>query len=149
MILISHRGNLKGSDKKRENHPSCIDEVLHQGYDCEVDIRINDGIVHLGHDNPVYPVGIRWLIERKENLWIHCKDHESMELMQNHPELNYFWHDKDDMTLTSKGYVWVYPGKQPVKNSIAVLPEVNKDDVFGCAGICSDIIESYKSLDFL
>jgi hypothetical protein len=67
-----------------------------------------------------------------------------MELMQDHKKLNYFWHDKDDMTLTSHGYAWVYPGKQPVKNSIAVLPEINNEKTDGCIGVCSDIIESYK-----
>ena len=69
--------------------------------------------------------------------------------MQKHKELNYFWHENDTMTLTSHGYIWVYPGKQPVKNSISVMPELNNDFVSGCAGICSDIIENYKTLDFL
>jgi hypothetical protein len=43
--------------------------------------------------------------------------------------LNYFFHQEDDITLTSKGYIWAYPGKQPIKNSIAVMPELNKDDL--------------------
>ena len=26
--------------------------------------------------------------------------------------LNYFWHQTDDFTLTSHGYIWTYPGKK-------------------------------------
>ena len=59
-------------------------------------------------------------------------------------DLNWFWHEEDTLTLTSFGYVWVYPGKQPIKNSIAVMPELKNDDVSKCMGICSDIIEKYK-----
>ncbi|NBW58634.1 hypothetical protein EBR43_12835 [bacterium] len=149
MILISHRGNLNGKNGKTENNPHIIDDVLKKGYDCEIDIHTVEGIVHLGHDNPVYPVGLNWLKERKEHIWVHCKDVASMELMQHHKELNYFWHENDVMTLTSHGYIWVYPGKQPVKDSIAVMPETNNEFVSVCSGICSDVIETYKSLDFL
>ena len=58
--------------------------------------------------------------------------------------IHYFWHQKDDIALTSKGYIWAYPGKQPIKESIAVLPEIYKDDVSNCIGICSDNIIEYN-----
>jgi len=54
------------------------------------------------------------------------------------------WDQEDDITLTSKGYIWAYPGKQPIKNSIAVLPELNKDDLTKVIGICSDYIKDYE-----
>ena len=57
---------------------------------------------------------------------------------------NYFWHQEDTVTLTSRGHIWVYPGKQPIKNSIAVMPELFNDDTQYCLGICSDYIEKYK-----
>jgi hypothetical protein len=57
---------------------------------------------------------------------------------------NYFWHEEDTMTLTSHGYMWVYPGKQPIVGSIAVLPEIYNDDLHDCIGICSDYIKNYK-----
>jgi hypothetical protein len=40
--------------------------------------------------------------------------------------------------------VWAYPGKQPIKGSIAVMPEIHNDDLSKCVGICSDYIENYK-----
>jgi hypothetical protein len=29
-----------------------------------------------------------------------------------------FWHQKDDFTITSQGFIWTYPGKPVCKNSI-------------------------------
>jgi hypothetical protein len=60
-------------------------------------------------------------------------------------KLNYFWHESDKVTLTSKNIMWAYPGTQPLKGSIAVLPEWKEDDISQCAGICSDYIEKYKN----
>ena len=48
------------------------------------------------------------------------------------------------ITLTSKNYIWAYPGKQPIKNSIAVLPEIYQDNLSECLGVCSDYIENYN-----
>jgi hypothetical protein len=59
-------------------------------------------------------------------------------------DLNYFWHQEDVLSLTSKKYIWVYPGKQPIENSIAVMPEIENDDISLCLGICSDYILKYK-----
>ena len=58
---------------------------------------------------------------------------------------HYFWHQKDDITLTSKGYFWTFPGKKLTKNSICVLPEWNSLRKFNCAGVCSDFISKYKA----
>ena len=58
--------------------------------------------------------------------------------------LNYFWHQGDTVTLTSKNYIWAHPGKQIIKGSIAVLPEIHNDNISKCIGICSDYIERYK-----
>jgi hypothetical protein len=60
-------------------------------------------------------------------------------------KFNFFWHENDLATLTSKGYIWASPGKQPIKNSIAVMPEWYKDDLSQCIGICSDLIVKYSN----
>jgi hypothetical protein len=59
--------------------------------------------------------------------------------------LHYFWHEEDTLTLTSKQYMWVYPGKQPIIGSIAVMPEIHNDKIKKCVGVCSDYIINYKS----
>ena len=55
-----------------------------------------------------------------------------VEIDRNGVYLNYFWHQEDKVTLTSKGYLWAYPGVI-CDNAITVLPEQNmkmsKEDV--------------------
>ena len=145
MILISHRGNINGRIEEAENRPDYIEDTIRLGYEVEIDIWVIEGTFHLGHDEPQYPVSLNWLYERKDKLWIHCKNIEAIEWFSSlYGTYNYFWHDTDTVTLTSKNYIWAYPGKQPIKNSIAVLPELFKDDTPQCIGICSDYIQNYK-----
>lgn len=147
--LISHRGNINGKHEKFENFPTYIDTAIEQGFDVEVDLRYYEGGFWLGHDKPDYEITLDWLTNRKDSLWIHCKDLITIDMLRelqihNKVDLHYFFHDTDDCTITSKGDLWVYPGKQPVKNSIAVMPEWHDDDVSLCKGICSDNIIKWK-----
>ena len=143
MILISHRGNLNGPNEVRENSPYYIMEAIAEGYDVEVDLWWIDGKVYLGHDEPQYEVSDEWLGERVNNLWVHCKNVESLNWIRS-TSLHYFWHEQDTLTLTSKNYMWVYPGKQPISGSIAVMPEIHNDDISKCLGVCSDFIKRYN-----
>jgi hypothetical protein len=143
MILISHRGNLNGKVESMENNPSSVDYAIVNGFDVEVDFWVKNDILYLGHDFPQYKITIGWLVSRGSKLWIHCKNIEAMEYIHS-TDLNYFWHDTDAMTLTSKGFIWGYPGKQPINNSIAVMPELCGDDISNCLGVCSDYIQNYK-----
>ena len=148
MILISHRGNINGKNEELENYPDYIYAALNLGYVVEIDIRYHQDQLWLGHDGPYHLIDIEWLLKRSDKLWIHCKNELAVEYFTENDylakDLNWFWHEEDTLTLTSFGYVWVYPGKQPIKNSIAVMPELKNDDVSKCMGICSDIIEKYK-----
>lgn len=150
MKLISHRGNLEGPDLDKENNPKSIDRCIEEGFDVEIDIRYNisNKKFYLGHDNPQYEVNWDWLFERIDNLWIHCKNIESLyQFVINQNQYNYFWHQNDDFTLTSKNYIWTYPGKNYTPISVIVMPEWNTDiDSLGslknlkCHGICSDYV---------
>ena len=121
MIFISHRGNIDKINVKEENKPTYIFNALDQNYDVEVDI---------------------WFINTKR-IWFHAKNIEAFyELLKR--DIVCFWHQNDDVTLTSNGYIWTYPGKQLTSNSICVLPEQNNIKKFNCAGICSDFIIKYS-----
>lgn len=148
MILISHRGNITGKQPELENDPNYIREALDRNYDVEIDVWHINGIFLLGHDIPQYELPNDLLLNFSKKLWIHCKNIEAIiKFKQEHPlsrKLNYFWHEKDTITLTSKNYIWAYPGKQPIMNSIAVMPEINNDNLSICSGICSDYIKNYK-----
>jgi hypothetical protein len=96
----------------------------------------------LGHDEPQYEINYDWLNNRLNKLWIHCKNVESLSWIKN-TDLHYFWHESDTVALTSKNYIWAFPGKQPISDSISVMPEINNDDITKCVGICSDYVSKY------
>tara|TARA_Y100000592_G_scaffold100941_1_gene183920 strand:- start:2286 stop:2714 length:429 start_codon:yes stop_codon:yes gene_type:complete len=141
MILISHRGNINGKQPGLENMPEYIDSAIELGYHVEVDVWYKNNEFWLGHDNPKYKINIKYLINNK--FWCHAKNLEAINEMKKY-NIHYFWHQTDDITLTSKNYIWAYPGKQPIKNSIAVLPEIYQDNLSECLGVCSDYIENYN-----
>ena len=142
--LISHRGNIDGPKPKLENSIEYIKKAIDLGYDVEIDIWYHNKDLWLGHDEPQYRFSEYSLYQMYEKLWIHCKNIEAMEWFSRKSLLNYFWHQGDTVTLTSKNYIWAHPGKQIIKGSIAVLPEIHNDNISKCIGICSDYIERYK-----
>ena len=150
MKYISHRGNINGKIELYENEPTYIDKAIKEGFDAEIDVwciktEQFDYTLFLGHDAPQYKIEFKWFIDRISSLWIHCKNIEAVLFFQEcQHKFNYFWHQNDDITLTSLNYIWAYPGKQPIKNSIAVMPEIKEDNVSLCFGICSDYIIKYK-----
>lgn len=143
MILISHRGNLTGRVKERENSPDYIQEALDAGFDVEIDVWKSESKWYLGHDKPQYEVSYEFL--RNPRLWCHAKNLEALYDMSFCDEkIHFFWHQKDDFTLTSKGFIWTYPGQQLTDHSICVLPERAEHSFFSAYGVCSDYIMSYK-----
>ncbi len=139
MILISHRGNLNGKTD-RENQPKYIEEAIFHDFDVEVDVWYDSKQFWLGHDKPQYKVSERFL--EHPNLWCHAKNIDALYVMNTNYHIHCFWHQEDDVTLTSMGYLWTYPGKQLTSNSIAVLPDGKVPD--NIVGICSDFIGSFR-----
>jgi hypothetical protein len=78
MILISHRGNIAGRIPEAENRPAYIQDTLVLGYDVEIDVWYIDGLIYLGHDKPQYGIDFRWIQDRFNRLWIHCKNVEAV-----------------------------------------------------------------------
>ena len=148
MILISHRGNIDGKNEARENSPYYVMEALTMGFDVEIDVWYKENQWWLGHDMPQFTINLDWIDDRSNKLWVHCKNIEAVEyFVENENEckhINWFWHENDTLTLTSFGYVWAYPGKQPIKNSIAVMPEIHQENIEVCLGVCSDYVKKYK-----
>ena len=155
MRFIAHRGNIDGrcsTSPSRENSTEYIDEAIDKGFDVEIDIRLTAGCVppgsfYLGHDYPEHEVSLDWLIERRDKLWLHAKNVAALRWFLNSSTgWNVFWHQEDDYTITSKGYIWVYPGKRPCHESIIVMPEKTSYQwklIRKCGGICSDNIGRY------
>ena len=154
MIIISHRGNIDGPSEE-ENHPDSIDKCISLGYDVEVDVRYDPltTVFWLGHDEPQYKVSWKWVANRHDRLWIHCKDIITLYefAKYEHAGYQYIWHQGDDFTLTSGNIIWTYPGKPYTPRSIMVMPEEIMDvdkisdlKVTDCYGICTDYPSKLK-----
>jgi len=140
MFFISHRGNTSGPNQKDENKIDYILHAVNQKFDVEIDLWYNKNKFYLGHDEPLYETSFEFL--NNDKFWIHTKNLECFYELSKH-NLNFFWHEKDKIVLTSKGYFWNYPGTKLSKKSICVLPETNEEKKPDCAGICSDFIKEY------
>ena len=120
MILISHRGNIKGANSSDENRPEYINNALNLGYNVETDVWFKNNSFYLGHDMPQFKIDKSFLINKK--IWCHAKNFNSLYEMSK-INCHYFWHEEDKYTITSKGYIWAYPGEEINENTICVLPE--------------------------
>ena len=153
MKLIAHRGNTDGPNPLEENKLEYIESAIDKGFDVEIDVRYDssESKFYLGHDYPQYTIDWDWFIKYSDKLWIHCKDIGSLyqfNLASNSfipPALNYFWHQDDQFTLTSKNYIWTYPGHKHTPDSIVVMPELIYKNItqaknLNCYAICSDFV---------
>ena len=137
MIKIAHRGNISGPSKY-ENDPSYIMEALKEGYDVEIDIWMVENKIFLGHDSPKHLVEFDFI--KNDKFWCHCKNIEALHLFSSNG-IRCFFHDTDDATLTSDGYIWTYPGEHLTENSICVMPEKSNWKIpKNIAGVCSDYV---------
>jgi len=136
MIIIAHRGNINGKEPNKENSPEYIQDAISLGYGVEVDIWELEGELWLGHDRPTYSIETDWLLKRSDDLWIHAKNLEVVEILAT-TNLNWFWHSKDKMTLTSKTIPWCYGGIY-MKNGITVELGIPKEIPEKILGICTD-----------
>jgi hypothetical protein len=149
MRFISHRGNLTGINRELENSPDYVVDAIRKGFDVEVDLRTHLGKMYLGHDEPQYEIDDKWLQMYSSSLWIHCKDFESLDHSMN---MGYhcFFHNIDAYTITSRSFVWAYPGSQIASRlCISVLPE-RAEGLIGLKahdyyGVCSDFVQELEA----
>jgi hypothetical protein len=149
MKLISHRGNIIGSNPNRENSPSYIDTAICAGYDVEVDINYSNGKFYLGHDTPDYEITEIWMAKRKNKIWFHCKNLEAATQLialqrKLSIEFKFFCHSSDSFILTSNNYVWVHNLSLDLNNK-CIIPLLSDTDVLKYNGnlvyaVCTDYI---------
>ena len=141
MKLIAHRGNMNGPNPEKENNPDYIVEALNNGFEVEIDVWYKHGDVWLGHDDPTYPVDVQFI--QLPMFWCHAKNLDALHYMID-ANINCFWHQEDERTLTSKGFIWTYPGKEITEKSVICLQNETDQIPKGCYGICSDWVGKYK-----
>ena len=150
MLIISHRGNLDGVNFNTENSPFQIEAAIKNGYDVEIDLWLIDSNFMLGHDAPNHQISLDWLISKEKFLWVHCKNFDAINyLSKNKINLNYFFHDSDHLTLTSRNFMWIYPEKKYSDNSVIVSKNDNDLKNFlrnPPLGVCTDNPNLLKKL---
>ena len=134
MLIISHRGNLKGPDSLLENNPDQIIKCI-QDFPVEIDVRYENDNWYLGHDYSKYKIPFSFFNDR---MWIHCKNINAVSKFKSmNSSLNWFWHQNDNLTLTSKGDIWCYPGIF-IQDGITVEIEFQENFPSDIRGICTD-----------
>ena len=141
MILIAHRANLNGPGEQ-ENSIVGIKTAIDSGFHVEIDVRFVNSKFFLGHDSAIEEIKPEWLVHEK--VWCHAKNTNTLENLLC-IGAHCFFHNQDDCTLTSKKFIWVYPGKYiPYKFGIAVMPEISPEwDIRKAYGICTDFVFRY------
>jgi len=142
MKIISHRGNLNGRLQNDENSILAINIALSHGFDVEVDVWFKNKKWFLGHNKTEHEISRSFLENKK--LWCHAKNLDALRLMIKNKKINCFWHQNDNFTLTSKGYIWTYPNKDVTDKSIIVLKNFKDKAPKNCFGICTDFPIYYK-----
>tara|TARA_B110000967_G_C18779192_1_gene507341 strand:- start:630 stop:1094 length:465 start_codon:yes stop_codon:yes gene_type:complete len=147
MIKISHRGNLNGPEKDLENSPRQIQKVLKKGFECEVDVWYLNGSLTLAHNLKTdinHKINDKFIIQK--GLWCHAKNLDALNYLNN-LNVNYFWHEDDRLTITSKNWIWCHPdikNSSKINNSIICLPEIKKKKLDYFSGFCSDFVENFS-----
>ena len=114
------------------------------GYDVEIDVRIIESNIFLGHDTPDHKVDLGFLKERERHLWCHAKNIEAFLFLLD-KEIHCFWQERDDYSLTSRGFLFTHSRiTKPTKKSI-IFSDIEPISVVGAAGVCSDYIARYKN----
>jgi len=143
MKFIAHRGNLLGPDIEHENTTNYIQHAINKGYDVEVDVWYIDGKLLLGHNAPMHDTNLSFL--QRPAIWAHAKNLPALEYLLNN-NVHCFWHENDERTLTSQHYIWTYPDKEIVENSVLVVltKHLNLIDN-NIYAVCGDYVEIWKS----
>ena len=147
MILIAHRGNYKGKEERMENTPAHILKAISLGFAVEVDVWMINQKLYLGHDGPQVIISgdpKKFLDPIAKHCWFHAKNLEALQFLSKNG-YHTFFHDQDQYTLTSKGYIWGYTGNEVGPYGIIVMPESTPGFkwMYRPAGICSDNVSQY------
>lgn len=146
MKLIAHRGNTEGAKPNLENQPEYIYHAISNGFDVEVDVWCDDGMMWLGHDSIQYHLThneFMYLLQTK-SIWWHAKDYKTLDYMLSHGRsIKVFAHEGDKYGLVNGGYIWTADLDISLKENnrtIWILPTLPPNFVLNdlVYGLCTD-----------
>jgi hypothetical protein len=150
MLLISHRGNIDKICLKRENSQSYIDEAIDKNYYVEIDLRIIDNKLMLGHDYGQYETDLQWLLIRKNKLFIHCKNIEALKFCIDNKLICFYHTIENHVSVINTNLLWTHNLDEIT--DISIIPLLSSQDLtfldlnknIKVAGVCSDFIGLIK-----
>lgn len=149
MKIISHRGNLTGPDPSTENTLRQFEIAISKGFEVEIDVwKIVEGTVWIGHDHGDSVMPKSFLEDNSSKIWVHAKSLQAVESLRFMHGINWFWHENDRMTITSKGYMWCYPGTY-IDGGVSVVTQKDFQTDHDILGICTDFPENFKRFQSL
>jgi len=105
MKVYAHRANQNGSNINLENTKIATWNCFNKGYNVELDIRLKDGKLYLGHDEPKDEI-VREFLEDSRIL-AHAKTWQTFEYLLRYKQIHSFFQSLDDVSITSQGYrIW-------------------------------------------
>lgn len=143
--FIAHRGNVEGPSSD-ENRIDYIEHALELGHHVEVDVQLWRGALWLGHDSPQQFAPDKLLTN--SNVICHAKTWEVVSVLDN-IGCHYFFHNSDDVTITSKRKIWCYPGIHVMSPNAVWLDLHNQplpDKIPGIYGICGDNVSIMEKI---
>jgi hypothetical protein len=143
--FIAHRGNTVGPQPDFENTQDYMLHALSENCGVEVDVILHQGKLYYGHDEPGEPADI-FLLSHPEVV-CHAKTLDTLAALLK-LQLHCFWHQADHATLTSRGFIWCYPGYHPVSEKSIWLDLHDKPlpaDFSEIYAICGDDMKVIKN----
>jgi hypothetical protein len=141
---ILHRGLLAGPNKELENKESELWDRMHKGWDIECDVWYDNETWRLGHDGPNDNIQNVNALLTHPRAWIHCKNLAALQKCLEIGGVNCFFHDVDTAVLTSKQFIWAYPGYiVEGKMGVCVMPErhgFSMTELSKTGSVCSDYL---------
>ena len=144
-VFIAHRGNMHGPEPDYENTSDYLRDAYSRGFGVECDLQIYNDVLYYGHDEPQETVDYEFLT--KPYVFCHAKTIETMQLLVT-SGFHCFWHESDQLTLTSRGFMWCHPGIYPDHKKAIWLDLMGyempalSENIFG---VCGD---DYKSVQW-
>jgi hypothetical protein len=142
--IIAHRGNVNGINVYFENTIEYIKSALDLGFDVEIDIHEYKEKLYTGHDEPQELLPLDILTH--PNCIFHAKNFQALTMLIQ-KNCHVFWHQNDDCTLTSRGYIWCFPDIV-IKSKQSIVLDFDGSRNFDRSlyyGICTDNCINYKN----
>ncbi len=147
---------LAGKDKKKVTTDAKTEEAPIDEADVTAQMEMSndemkEGQLYLGHDHPQYRVELSWLLERKDKLWVHTKDFESLDFLIE-TGLRIFFHEQERQTIINNtNLIWSHDLESANSKSIIPLLDLQSINEYGYIaqdvyGVCSDYLHEVETL---